>query len=54
MSELKDDMKALQRDVSDMRGDIKALSAGFASAQSKFNWGLVILGIFVALIQLLK
>ena len=33
---------------------IKALAAGFGAAQNKFNWGLVILGLFVALIQLLK
>ena len=42
-----------------MLGDIKTLAAGFVVAQSKFNLGLVILGIFVALVlvalvQLLK
>ena len=54
VSELKQDVKDLRRDVSDIKGDIKALAAGFGAAQNRFNWGLVILGIIVALIQLLK
>ena len=54
VAELKQEVKDLRRDVSDIKGDIKAIIAGFGAAQSKFNWGLVILGIFVALIQLLK
>ena len=54
VSELKNEVKELRRDVSDIKGDIKALAAGFGATQSRFNWGLVILGIIVALIQLLK
>ena len=54
VSELKQEVKDLHRDISDIKGDIKALAAGFGTAQNRFNWGLVILGIFVALIQLLK
>ena len=54
VSELKQEVKDLRRDVSDIKGDIKALAAGFGAAQNRFNWGLVILGIIVALIQLLK
>ena len=54
VSELKDDMKVLQRDVSDMKGDIRAIAAGFGAAQSRFNWDLVILGIIIALVQMLK
>ena len=54
VSELKQDVKELRRDVNDIKGDIKALAAGFGATQNKFNWGLVILGLFVALIQLLK
>ena len=54
VTELKNDVKELRRDVSDIKGDIKALAAGFGAAQNRFNWGLVILGIIVALIQLLK
>ena len=54
VSELKQEVKDLRREVSDIKGDIKALAAGFSAAQNRFNWGLVILGIIVALIQLLK
>ena len=54
VSELKQEIKDLRRDVSDIKGDIKALAAGFGAAQNRFNWGLVILGIIVALVQLLK
>ena len=54
VSELKQDVKELRRDVSDIKGDIKALAAGFGTAQNRFNWGLVILGLLIALIQLLK
>lgn len=54
VSELKLEVKELRRDISDIKGDIKALAAGFGAAQNRFNWGLVILGIIVALIQLLK
>lgn len=54
VAELKQEVKDLHRDVSDIKGDIKAIIAGFGAAQNRFNWGLVILGIFVALIQLLK
>ena len=54
VSELKQDVKELRRDVNDIKGDIKALAAGFGAAQNKFNWGLVILGLLIALIQLLK
>ena len=54
VSELKAEVKELRRDISDIKGDIKALSAGFNSAQNRFNWGLIVLGLFVALIQLLK
>jgi len=54
VAELKQEVKDLRRDVSDIKGDIKAIIAGFGAAQNRFNWGLVILGIFVALIQLLK
>lgn len=54
VAELKQEVKDLRRDVSDIKGDIKAIMAGFGAAQSRFNWGLVILGLFVALIQLLK
>ena len=54
VSELKEDVKELKRDVSEIRGDIKAISAGFGATQNRFDWALVILGIFVALIQLLK
>ena len=54
ISELKANIKELQRDISDIKGDIKAISAGFNSAQTRFNWGLVILGMIIALIQLLK
>ena len=54
VAELKQEVKDLRRDVSDIKGDIKAIMAGFGAAQNRFNWGLVILGLFVALIQLLK
>ena len=54
VSELKQEVKELHKDVSDIKGDIKAIAAGFGAAQNRFNWGLVILGIIVALIQLLK
>lgn len=54
VAELKQEVKDLRREVSDIKGDIKALAAGFGAAQNRFNWGLVILGIIVALIQLLK
>ena len=54
VSELKLEVKELRKDVSDIKGDIKALAAGFGAAQNRFNWGLIILGLFVALIQLLK
>ena len=54
ISELKANIKELQRDISDIKGDVKAISAGFNSAQTRFNWGLVILGMIIALIQLLK
>ena len=53
-AELKGDVKEIRRDISEIKGDIKALAAGFGAAQNRFNWGLVILGIIVALIQLLK
>ena len=54
VSELKQEVKELRRDISDIKGDIKALAAGFGAAQNRFNWGLVILGLIIALIQLLK
>ena len=54
VANLKSELKELRRDVSDIKGDIKALAAGFGAAQNRFNWGLIILGLFVALIQLLK
>lgn len=54
VSELKEEVKELRHDMSEIKGDIKAISAGFGAAQSRFNWALVILGLFVALIQLLK
>ena len=54
VSELKQEVKELRKDVSDIKGDIKALAAGFGAAQNRFNRGLIILGLFVALIQLLK
>ena len=54
VAELKDSVKELRRDISDIKGDIKALAAGFGVAQNRFNWGLVIIGIIVALIQMLK
>lgn len=54
ISELKQEVKELRRDVSDIKGDIRAIAAGFGAAQNRFNWGLIILGLFVALIQLLK
>ena len=54
VTELKQEVKELRQDVSDIKGDIKALAAGFGAAQNRFNWGLIILGLFVALIQLLK
>ena len=54
VSELKQEVKELRRDVSDIKGDIKAIAAGFGAAQNRFNWGLIILGLFVALIQILK
>ena len=54
VSELKQEVKELHKGVSDIKGDIKAIAAGFDAAQNRFNWGLVILGIIVALIQLLK
>ena len=40
--------------TSDIRDDIKAIATGFGAAQNRFNWGLIILGRFVTLIQLLK
>ena len=54
VTELKQEVKALREDVGDMKGDLKAIAAGFGAAQNRFNWGLIILGLFVALIQLLK
>ena len=57
VSELKTEVKELRHDISDIKGDIKAIAAiaaGFGAAQNRFNWGLIILGLFVALIQLLK
>lgn len=54
VAELKQEVKELHHDVSDIKGDIKAIAAGFGAAQNRFNWGLIILGLFVALIQLLK
>ena len=51
---LKADVKELTRNVSDISGDIRELSAKFDSVQTRFNWGLVILGLIVALIQMLK
>ena len=54
VAELKADVKELTRNVSDISGDIRELSAKFDSVQTRFNWGLVILGLIVALIQMLK
>ena len=54
VANLKSDVKELRSDVSEIKGDIKALSAKFDSVQTRFNWGLVILGLIVALIQMLK
>ncbi len=54
LSSLKNDLKDLQRDVSDIKGCVRELSGGFSAMQTRFNWGLVILGIVVALIQFWK
>lgn len=54
VGDLKTEVKELRHDISDIKGDIKAIAAGFGAAQKRFNWGLIILGLFVALIQLLK
>ncbi|MBQ7732771.1 MAG: hypothetical protein IJT58_01975 [Synergistaceae bacterium] len=54
VADLKSDVKELRSDVSDIKGDLKAISAKFDSVQTRFNWGLVILGLTVALIQMLK
>lgn len=54
VAELKHEVKELRRDVSEIKGDLKAINASLGAAQNRFNWGLIILGLFVALIQLLK
>ena len=54
VSDLKTEVKELRSDVNDIKGDLKAISAKFDSVQTRFNWGLVILGLIVALIQMLK
>ena len=54
VSELKTEVKEPRHDISDIKGDIKAIAAGFGAAQNRFNWELIILGLFVALIQLLN
>ena len=54
VSDLKTEVKELRHDICDIKGDIKAIAAGFGAAQNRFYWGLIILGLFVALIQLLK
>lgn len=47
---LKGDVKELQRDVSELKGEIKELSGNVAAMQTRFNWGLIIIGFLVALV----
>lgn len=54
LSALKEDMKEVRREMSDMKGSIRELSGSIAGLQTRFNWGLVILGLIIALIQMLK
>ena len=54
VAELKDEVKELRRDVNEIKGDLKAITASLGATQNRFNWGLIIIGLFVALIQLLK
>lgn len=54
VSELKSEVKELNRNVSDIKGDIRELLGKFGEVQAKFNWGLIILGTIVTLIQFLK
>lgn len=54
VSGLNNDLKDLQRDLSDIKSSLRELSGGFSAMQTRFNWGLVILGIVVALIQFWK
>ena len=49
-----DIVKGLDKNVRNIKGDIKAIIEGFGVAQNCFNWGLTILGLLVVLIQLLK
>lgn len=54
LSSFKDNLKDIQRDLSDIKSCVRELSGGFSAIQTRFNWGLVILGIVVALIQFWK
>ena len=54
LSTLKEDMKELRRDMSDVKGSIRELAGSVAGLQTRFNWGLVILGLIIALVQMLK
>ncbi len=54
LSSIKNDLKDLRRDLSDIKSCVRELSGGFSVIQTRFNWGLVILGIVVALIQFWK
>ena len=54
IEELKDDVKELKANMSEVKGDIKALSKGFETMQTRFGWGLVILGILITVLQFLK
>ena len=54
LASVKNDFKDLQRDLSDIKSSVRELSGAFSALQTRFNWGLVILGIVVALIQFWK
>lgn len=54
LSALKEDMKEVRRDLSDVKGSIRELAWTVTGLQTRFNWGLVILGLIIALLQMLK
>ena len=54
LSSLKEDVKEIRRDVSELKGTLKELTGSFTAMQARFNWGLVILGIIIALLQFWK
>ena len=44
----------LKANMSEVKGDIKALNKSFETMQTRFGWGLVILGILITVLQFLK